>query len=73
MNDYQTMLLFKQQLRDTEHRHQQDEFKRDALAARRQSNGLSLSWLKQIIHQTHLPKITLARPLPATQQPAPCD
>jgi hypothetical protein len=73
MNDYQTMILFKQQLKDTEHRRQQDEFKRAALAAHRHSNGLSLSWLKQILHQTHLPKITLARPLSATQQTAPCD
>jgi hypothetical protein len=72
MNDYQTMILFKQQLKDTEHRRQQDEFKRAALAARH-TNGLSLSWLKQILRQTHLPKITLARPLPTTQQTAPCD
>jgi hypothetical protein len=73
MNDYQTMILFKQQLKDTEHRRQREQLKRDALAANGHANGLSLSWLKQILHQTHLPKITLARPLPAARRTAICD
>ena len=65
MNDYQTMIVFKQQLKDAEHRRQQEQYKRDARAANRHAHGLSLSWLKQMLHQAHLPKITLARPLPA--------
>jgi hypothetical protein len=65
MNDYHTMLVFRQQLKDAEHRRQQEQYKQDARAANQHVYGLSLSWLKQIIHQAHLPKITLARPLPA--------
>ena len=73
MNDYHTMIVFKQQLKDTERRRQQEQFKRDALEANGHANGLSLSWLKRIVQQAHLPKITLARPLPAARQTAICD
>lgn len=64
MNEYQALLLVKQNRRDAAHAREEAAFRRDAAASQAERNGrrgLSLDWLRAILRQPQLPKVTVAR------------